>query len=84
VAPDADGRPSFSLLQNCDSAAVPLAYSVFDVMMLRGRSVTGEPLSVGRALLESKVLPTLSEPVRYVVPSSALTGPCDNTRTHPR
>jgi bifunctional non-homologous end joining protein LigD len=68
VALDADGRPSFNLLQNYGSADVPLAYFVFDVMLLRGRSVLGEPLSVRRALLESKVLPTLSEPVRYLGP----------------
>ncbi len=68
VALDADGRPSFNLLQNYGSANVPLAYFVFDVMVLRGRSVMSEPLSVRRALLESKVLPKLSEPVRYLGP----------------
>jgi DNA ligase D-like protein (predicted ligase) len=68
VALDADGRPSFNLLQNYASTTVALAYFVFDVMVLRGRSVMGEPLSVRRALLESKVLPTLSEPVRYLGP----------------
>jgi DNA ligase D-like protein (predicted ligase) len=68
VALDADGRPSFNLLQNYGSTTVTLAYFVFDVMVLRGRSVMGEPLSVRRALLESKVLPALSEPVRYLGP----------------
>ena len=68
VALDADGRPSFNLLQNYSSTTAPLAYFVFDVMVLRGRSVMGEPLSIRRALLESKVLPKLSEPVRYLGP----------------
>ena len=68
VALDADGRPSFNLLQNYGTASVPLAYFVFDVMVLRGRSVMSEPLSARRTLLESKVLPTLRNPVRYLGP----------------
>jgi DNA ligase D-like protein (predicted ligase) len=68
VALDGDGRPSFNLLQNYGSATVPLAYFVFDVMMLRGRNVMGDPLSVRRRLLETKVLPHLSDPVRYLAP----------------
>lgn len=35
-------------------------------MVLGGRSLAGEPLSVRRELLETKVLPKLVEPVRYV------------------
>jgi ATP-dependent DNA ligase len=38
---------------------------VFDVMVIAGKDVTGEPLEVRRALLERKVFPTLSEPIRY-------------------
>jgi DNA ligase D-like protein (predicted ligase) len=68
VALDEDGRPSFNLLQNYGSAGVPLAYFVFDVMVLRGRDVMGEPLSVRRSLLETKVVPRLQEPVRYLGP----------------
>jgi bifunctional non-homologous end joining protein LigD len=37
-------------------------------MMLAGRDVTREPLSARQAMLESKVLPHLSEPVRYIAP----------------
>jgi bifunctional non-homologous end joining protein LigD len=68
VALDGEGRPSFNLLQNYGSAGVPLAYFVFDVMVLRGRSVMEEPLSVRRTLLETRVLPELREPARYLGP----------------
>jgi bifunctional non-homologous end joining protein LigD len=64
VALDEDGRPSFNALQNSDSRT-PVQYCVFDVMVLAGRDVTGEPLDARRRLLEQKVVPTLAEPVRY-------------------
>jgi len=64
VAVDDDGRPSFSALQNFTSGAA-IVYYVFDVMVLKGRDVTGEPLERRQALLERAVLPTLKEPVRY-------------------
>jgi ATP-dependent DNA ligase len=60
-----DGRPSFNLLQNHGSSGVPLIFYVFDLLMLSGRDVMKEPLSVRRELLESKVLPRLKGPVRY-------------------
>ncbi len=62
---DDDGRPSFNALQNYGSAAVPVVYYVFDVMVLAGRDVMREPLEKRRELLQQKVLPKLSEPVRY-------------------
>jgi DNA ligase D-like protein (predicted ligase) len=65
VAFDPDGRPSFNALQNYGSAAGPVVYYVFDVMMIGGRYVTREKLEKRRELLERKVLPTLAEPVRY-------------------
>ncbi len=68
VAVDNAGRPSFNLLQNYASSTVPILYFVFDVMILRGRNVMREPLSVRRELLEREVLPKLAEPVRYVAP----------------
>jgi bifunctional non-homologous end joining protein LigD len=70
VAFDEDGRPSFNLLQNYQnfSSDTPIGYFVFDVLMLAGRDVTQEPLSKRQALLESRVLPHLAEPVRYVPP----------------
>jgi DNA ligase D-like protein (predicted ligase) len=71
VALDADGRPSFNVLQNHGAAGAPLLFFVFDVLVLAGRDVMKEPLSVRRTLLESKVLPKLAEPVRYVAPLDA-------------
>jgi DNA ligase D-like protein (predicted ligase) len=71
IAFDEDGRPSFNALQNFGSAAAPAVYYVFDVMMLAGRDVMREPLEVRRALLEKKVLPKLTEPVRYAAPFDA-------------
>lgn len=65
VALDRDGRPSFSLLQNYGSEKIAIRYFVFDVMVLAGRDVMRQPLTVRRELLETKVLPKLSEPVRY-------------------
>src|ERR671924_657114 len=64
IAFDDDGRPSFNALQNSGSAPAPVIYYVFDVMVLAGRDVMREPLERRRELLEQKVLPTLSEPVR--------------------
>ena len=64
VAPEEDGRPSFSALQNATSTT-PVLYYVFDVMILAGRDVRSETLEVRKALLEQKVVPKLAEPVRY-------------------
>jgi DNA ligase D-like protein (predicted ligase) len=71
VALDEEGRPSFNVLQNHGSSGAPLLYFVFDVMVLAGRDMMKEPLRVRRALLESKILPKLSEPVRYAGPLDA-------------
>ena len=65
VALDATGRPSFNLLQNYGSAKAAIVYYVFDVLILAGRDVMAEPLSVRRQLLREKVLPKLEEPIRY-------------------
>jgi bifunctional non-homologous end joining protein LigD len=65
IAFDDEGRPSFNALQNYGSAPAPVIYYVFDVMVLAGRDVMREPLEKRRELLEQKVLPKLSEPVRY-------------------
>jgi bifunctional non-homologous end joining protein LigD len=71
VAVDADGRPSFGLLQDHASSKAPILFFVFDVMVLGGRDVMHEPLRVRRTLLEQKILPRLSDPVRYVSPLEA-------------
>jgi ATP-dependent DNA ligase len=63
VAIDGDGRPSFNALQN-GSAGSTIVYYVFDVMVLSGRNVMGEPLATRRDLLKREVLPRLAEPVR--------------------
>ena len=65
VAFDREGRPSFNALQNYGSAPAPVVYYVFDVMVLAGQGVRHEPLRKRRELLEKRVLPRLSEPVRY-------------------
>jgi bifunctional non-homologous end joining protein LigD len=61
VAFDADGRPSFQVLQNYGSSPANVIYYVFDVMLLSGRDVTREPLDARRDLLERKVLPRLAD-----------------------
>jgi DNA ligase D-like protein (predicted ligase) len=65
IAFDESGRPSFNALQNFGSAQGPVEYYVFDVLVLSGRDVMREPLEKRRELLEKKVLPKLSEPIRY-------------------
>ena len=64
VALDEDGRPSFNLLQNY-APGTALVYYVFDVMVLAGRDVKRRTLEERRELLESEILPSLGEPVRY-------------------
>jgi bifunctional non-homologous end joining protein LigD len=61
VALDASGKPVFSLLQN---GATDVHFYAFDVLMLSGQDVTGEPLVKRRELLENQILPKLPEPVR--------------------
>src|SRR5919108_1740424 len=47
------------------SSSARFIYSVFDGMVLAAREVMREPLEKRRELLEQKVLPKLSEPIRY-------------------
>ncbi|MGA3241969.1 MAG: hypothetical protein ABSG03_37420 [Bryobacteraceae bacterium] len=53
---------SFNALQNHETAS--LIYYVFDVMILAGKDVMNEPLSVRRELLQSRVMTKLGEPIR--------------------
>jgi ATP-dependent DNA ligase len=62
---DEDGRPSFNTLQNYGSAGAPLHFYIFDLLILEGRDVMGEPLVKRRELLEEHVLWKLAEPIRY-------------------
>jgi bifunctional non-homologous end joining protein LigD len=63
VALDELGRPSFNALQNGSSIA-PLIFYAFDVMILAGRDVMNESLTVRRELLRSRALVDLGEPIR--------------------
>jgi DNA ligase D-like protein (predicted ligase) len=65
VALDAEGKPSFNLLQNYGSAKGPLVFFLFDLLILSGRDVMTESLDVRRTLLEQQVLPKLREPIRF-------------------
>jgi ATP-dependent DNA ligase len=62
VALEESGRPSFNALQNYETAT--LIYYVFDVMILAGKDVMNEPLSVRRERLQEGVLAKLGEPIR--------------------
>jgi bifunctional non-homologous end joining protein LigD len=53
VALDETGKPSFNLVQNYDSSRAAVFYYVFDVLVLAGRDVRGEPLASRRTLMES-------------------------------
>lgn len=74
VAFDAQGRPSFSLLQNRmhltrpreierEVVRTPIVYLVFDLLRLDGHDLTGMPLAQRRTLLED-VVSDLDAPVR--------------------
>jgi bifunctional non-homologous end joining protein LigD len=65
VALDAAGRPSFNTLQNYGSSGAPLHFFIFDLLVLKGRDIMGEPLTRRRELIEKHVLPRLGEPIRY-------------------
>jgi DNA ligase D-like protein (predicted ligase) len=71
VAVDAEGRPSFQLLQNAGGGGTQILFYVFDLLMLKGRSTMAEPLEVRRAHLVQHVLPLLGEPIRYAAPLEA-------------
>jgi bifunctional non-homologous end joining protein LigD len=58
------GRPSFDALQNYDPSKTNLVYYAFDVMIMAGRDVMGEPLTARREVLQ-KILAKLDEPIRH-------------------
>ncbi len=61
VALDPGGKPSFNLLQH-HAASADLHLFVFDVLILAGRDVMGEPLTKRRELMERHIFPTLADP----------------------
>jgi DNA ligase D-like protein (predicted ligase) len=65
VALDAEGRPSFNTLQNYGSSGAALHFFIFDLLILKGKDMMGEPLTKRRALIEKQVLPKLADPIRY-------------------
>jgi len=65
VALDESGRPSFTLLQNFGSSGASIVYYAFDLLILAGKDLQSLPLDQRRELLESRILPKLSEPIRY-------------------
>ena len=65
VAFDASGRPSFNVLQNSLKSKPPLAFYLFDLITWQGRDLTHRPLDERRSLLRDKIMPRLTEPVRY-------------------
>jgi ATP-dependent DNA ligase len=65
VAYDPEGRPSFDVLQNHLSKKPPLHLYVFDLLVLRGKGLTHEPLEKRRELLRGKVMPLLPDSIRY-------------------
>jgi DNA ligase D-like protein (predicted ligase) len=83
VAIDSAGRPDFQRLQNAGSAPTQVVFYVFDVLVLKGSSLMGEPLDVRRARLRDSVLPSLAEPVRYATPIEApLSVLIDSVKAH--
>jgi len=70
VALDESGKPSFNTLQN-HAAGAELHFFVFDVLILAGRDVMGEPLTKRRELMEKHIFPKLSAPIRYSPPLDA-------------
>ena len=72
VALDERGRPSFNSLQNYGSAGAPLHFFIFDVLILKGKDVMGDPLMKQRELIEEHAFPKLAEPIRYSRSSTPL------------
>jgi DNA ligase D-like protein (predicted ligase) len=64
VALDEEGRPSFNVLQNHGSTHRDLFYYVFDMMVASGKDVCNEPLNRRLEILQSRILPKLSDPIR--------------------
>jgi bifunctional non-homologous end joining protein LigD len=64
VALDADGKPSFALLQGSGTDATPVVFYVFDLLILRGKDLRLSPLKERRKRLR-KIVDGLTEIIRY-------------------
>jgi DNA ligase D-like protein (predicted ligase) len=75
VALDADGKPSFALLQGSGAGAAPVVFYAFDLLMLRGRDMRFSRLEERRKRLR-KIVDRLPESIRYsetfTVPAATL------------
>jgi len=65
VALDSSGRPSFNLLQNYAAREYTLAFYLFDLLILAGVDFRNETLETRRTLLRTRVMPRLTEPIRF-------------------
>ena len=65
VGLDGKGRPSLPLLQSFPSSRAPICLYVFDILALSGAVVTKLALAQRRQLLQSRILPVVSEPIRF-------------------
>jgi bifunctional non-homologous end joining protein LigD len=66
VAMDEEGRSSFQLLQRSelDGKDAPLAFYVFDLLQLNGRSLIGLPLTLRKELL-TRLVPPSGDIIRF-------------------
>ena len=64
AALDELGKPSFNALQNYGTGGAPLHFYAFDVLIFAGRDLMSKPLTERRQILEKRILPKLSEPIR--------------------
>ena len=64
MAIDAAGRPSFSDLQNYQTSRASLFYYLFHLLIYRGMDLRQRPLKERRAMLETKIMSRLSDPIR--------------------
>jgi bifunctional non-homologous end joining protein LigD len=65
VAYDAEGHPSFNVLQNHLSEKPRLQFFAFDLMFHRGSDLMHSPLEDRRRLLQRKVVPLLPDIIRF-------------------
>jgi ATP-dependent DNA ligase len=65
VALDESGRPSFNLLQNFATREYTLVFYLFDLLILAGVELRNETLETRRTLLRTRVIPRLTEPIRF-------------------